>query len=87
MLVTEAILRVRNEILKNFCFPGGVDIKPVKTETELNSVIFGSLSHLETAENSFVFVITDDHLYYGTCVMTHELLRVRIYYYNTTCIY
>jgi hypothetical protein len=66
---------VKNEILKSFCFPGGVEIKPVKTETELNSVIFGSLSQLETAENSFVYVITDDHLYYGTCVITHELLR------------
>lgn len=65
--------------IKHFCFPNGVENRWIQTSrrmssTDLHSVIFGSLTQLESSENSFIFLVTTDVLLFGVCVYVNELL-------------
>eukprot|EP01122_Echinamoeba_exundans_P005100 TRINITY_DN15278_c0_g1_i1.p1 TRINITY_DN15278_c0_g1~~TRINITY_DN15278_c0_g1_i1.p1 ORF type:complete len:646 (+),score=147.76 TRINITY_DN15278_c0_g1_i1:139-2076(+) len=65
--------------IKHFCFPNGVETRWIQTSrrmssTDLHSVIFGSLTQLESSENSFIFLVTTDVLLFGVCVYVNEIL-------------
>lgn len=65
--------------IKHFCFPNGVETRWIQTSrrmssTDLHSVIFGSLTQLESSENSFIFLVTTDVLLFGVCVYVNEML-------------
>jgi hypothetical protein len=70
--------KVEIEGIASFCFPSGVETRLVpktRSASELKSLVFGSLSQLESTENSFIFLITDERLLYGTCVLVNEVLE------------
>ncbi|KAL6059396.1 nephrocystin-1 isoform X2 [Balamuthia mandrillaris] len=64
--------------LPTMCFPGGIDIKRIRASdsmSDLNEVLYGSLSRLEHSQNAFTFLLTgSDTLYYCFCVWRNELV-------------
>eukprot|EP01101_Sappina_pedata_P006860 TRINITY_DN3513_c0_g1_i1.p1 TRINITY_DN3513_c0_g1~~TRINITY_DN3513_c0_g1_i1.p1 ORF type:complete len:771 (+),score=140.42 TRINITY_DN3513_c0_g1_i1:27-2315(+) len=64
--------------IPDFCFPQGVqtrDIPITRSQSSLNSLIFGQMDRLEDTENSFIFLIhSGETIYYGMCVLKEEIL-------------
>ena len=64
------------EQIDQFCFPEGVatrQINRTKSLSGFNSVVFGSLSQIETSERSFIFLLnTGEEVHYGVCVHNRE---------------
>ena len=64
------------EQVEQFCFPEGVatrKIERTKSLSGFNSVVFGSLSRIETSDKSFVFLLNSgEEVYYGVCVHNKE---------------
>ncbi|KYR00918.1 putative guanine nucleotide exchange factor (GEF) [Tieghemostelium lacteum] len=62
-----------------FCFPDGIKLIQVKRRrslTDLNSVLFKSLSQLESSSSSFMFMITGGReLLYAVCVLNTEMIN------------
>ena len=75
-----------------FCFPSGIyfsftklikkgiPTKPIRlreSQSELNSILFGSMESVQKSANSYVFLLTNNtQLYYGVCVAHDEILEV-----------
>lgn len=53
------------------------NVRLTDSQSDINRILFGSLSQLEKSSNSFVFLVTKDtDVFYGICVRQEELLEV-----------
>eukprot|EP01102_Stenamoeba_stenopodia_P011916 TRINITY_DN3698_c0_g1_i1.p1 TRINITY_DN3698_c0_g1~~TRINITY_DN3698_c0_g1_i1.p1 ORF type:complete len:807 (-),score=170.17 TRINITY_DN3698_c0_g1_i1:81-2501(-) len=63
-------------LVLNFCFPEGLQVKGVDRKDEaFDNLVYTPISRAEQIANSFVFVITGDEIYYGVCVYNKEFVR------------